>query len=82
MSGGNPNNDDELKDEWKKWEFFTQLAFFALDSRYGNWQFCPIAQNPSEIGIKTYEVLETIRGLYREKLNQEMQSSLSKLRHR
>ncbi len=82
MSGGNPSNDDELKDDWKKWEFFTQIAFFALDSRYGNWQFCPLGESVADLGIKTYEVLETIRGLYREKLNQEMQNSFNKIKHR
>ncbi len=82
MAGGNPNNDDELKNEWKKWEFFTQIAFFSLDSRYGNYLMCPLGDSPAELGCKTYEVLETIRGLYREKLNAEMNSALSKSRYR
>lgn len=80
MAGGNPANDEELKQDWKKWEFFAEVAFFALDSRYGNWLMCPIGTTPAELGVKTYETLEIIRGLYREKLNVEMNSALHKSR--
>lgn len=80
MAGGNPASDEELSGCWRKWEFFTQVAFFSLDSRYGNWLMCPIGGSPADLGVKTYEALELIRSLYREKLSAEMNSALAKAR--
>lgn len=79
LSGGNPAADDELKEDWLKWSFFSEIAFFSLDARYGNWLFCPIGESPADLGIKTYEALETIRGLYREKINAEQKEALSRI---
>lgn len=78
FSGGNLELDEELKEDWHKFSFFFDTAFFCLDARYGNWLFSPMDCAPSEIGTKTFEVYETIRGLFREKIDREMNSALSK----
>lgn len=82
LSGGNPADDDELKEDWRKWEFFADCAFFALDARYGNWNFSPMGCAPAEMGVKSFEAFETIRGLFREKIDAEMNNAMSKSRYR
>ena len=82
FAGGNPEEDEELKEEWYKYSFFFDTALFCLDARFGNWQFCPLDCAPSEMGMKTFDVYETIRGLYREKIDNEMNAALSKSKYR
>lgn len=82
FSGGNPELDEELKEDWHKFSFFFDTAFFCLDARYGNWNFSPIDCAPSEMGMKSFEVYETIRGLFRDKIDKEMTAAINKSRFR
>ena len=82
FSGGNPELDEELKEDWHKFSFFFDTAFFCLDARYGNWNFSPMGCSPSEMGMKSFEVYETIRGLFRDKIDKEMSAALNKSRFR
>jgi hypothetical protein len=82
FSGGNPGNDDELKEEWKKYSFFFDTALFCLDARYGNWLSSPMGVSPADMGIKSFEAYALIRDLFRDKLDKEMTSALNKARVR
>jgi hypothetical protein len=81
FSGGNPANDDELRAAWNEWRFFFETALFCLDARFGNWLFCPLGQNPAEMGAKSFEAFELIRALYREKIDREMNNAFSRMNH-
>ena len=72
--GGNPYEDTELE-EAKEFDFFFSTAFWCLDSRYGNWLSNPLGVSVANMGIKSFEVYELIRSLYRDKIAKDMEAS-------
>jgi hypothetical protein len=70
---------DETADSWAKWKKLFDCFTAIRDVRYGNFLHFPFSGGYYEQPEKTMEVLEIIRGLYLEKLADEMTNSTSSI---
>lgn len=74
--GGNPECDSEIRTAWIKWRTIINAFLSCVDARYGNFIFLPFEGGIFEQPVKTMSVFELLRGLYREKIDKDLKSSV------
>ena len=68
--GGNPLADEEITTLYNKWRFFFDTFLTIVDRKNGNWMHLPFNVSASEQPYTTMQVLEAIRSLYFERLEE------------
>lgn len=68
--GGNIENEEEIYKLYIKWKIFFDIFLTIVDRKNGNWQHLPFNVSAFYQPYKTLQVLEYIRSIYFERLEE------------